>query len=151
MTIELNAETTSTAYMFGRDSYYDGPCAFSYDPWAHASDLGLPIVYRADLPDAEMCAAYSEMHRAIFVRPGLHAAVERCAIAHEIVHFENADVGQDRAQERRADRVAARRLIMPRQVYDLAELSDDAARMAIELEVTEHIMTVFLREYGQRV
>jgi hypothetical protein len=152
MTIELTAQLLegTSAYMFGRDSYYDGPCARSYDPWEHATDLGLRIVYRNDLPDPDMVACYSEMHRAIFARPDLHRAVERCAIAHEIVHHENADVGQDRTQERRADRIAARRLIKPSQVYDLAELTDDAAKVALDLEVTEHIMTVFLREYGGR-
>lgn len=154
MTLQLPVDQQfddSTAYMFGRDSFYDGPCARSYDPWEHAGDLGLPIVYRGDLPDKRMVACYSEMHQAIFVRPDLHSAVERCAIAHEIVHHENADVGQDRAQERRADRMAARRLIRPSAVYNLAELTEDAARIAYQLDVTEHIMTVFLREFGSSV
>ncbi|MEO5920457.1 MAG: ImmA/IrrE family metallo-endopeptidase [Pseudolysinimonas sp.] len=145
---ETHESTTTTAYMFGRDSYYDGPCARVYDPWEHAAGVGVPIVYRTDLPDPEMVACYSELHRAIFVRPNLHQAVERCAVAHELVHWENGDVGQNVAQERRADRIAARRLVMPRQVARLADETNDLGRMALTIEVTEHIMAVFMREFA---
>jgi hypothetical protein len=154
MTLELLDEETlrreSTSYMFGRDSFYDGYCARAYDPYEHARDLGLPIVYRGDLDD-DMDACYSEEHQAIFVRPNLAISVERCAIAHEIVHHEHADVGEDREHERRADRIAARRLVRPSAVYELAEVTEDPARMALSLDVTEHIMEVFLRTYGDRV
>ena len=155
MTLQFDADQyydgSTTAYMFGRESYYDGPCAYAYDPHEHAKSLGLPIIYRNDLPDDDMDACYSELHRAIFARPNLHSAVERCAIAHEIVHYENADEGQNRAQERRADRVAARRLIMPSALEEIAETTDDIGRMALVLDVTPHIMGVFLTEYGQVV
>jgi Zn-dependent peptidase ImmA (M78 family) len=134
--------------MYGVGSFEDGPCMRAYDPWEHAEMLDLPIVFR-DLPDDDMVAAYSRLHEAIFVRPSLHTAVERCALAHEIVHFEHADVGTSKAQEERADRIAARRLIRPRDLEHLAHLTDDPAVAALELNVTEKIMRVYMRMLRQ--
>lgn len=137
----------STAYMYGVGHFQDGPCARDYDPWEHAEVLDLPIVFRDDLPDAEMVACYSHEHQAVFVRTGLHGAVERCAIAHEIVHFEHGDVGTNDPQEERADRIAARRLIRPWRLDELAE--GDPAVIALELNVTEKIMRTYMRMIRQ--
>lgn len=142
--IEALDRPRTTGYMFGVDSFQDGPCARDYDPWEHAEMLDLPIIFR-ELPVADMVAAYSRKHEAIFVRPNLHSATERCALAHEIVHFEHADVGTTKAQEERADRIAARRLIRPMALERLADLTDDPAVVALELNVTEKIMRMFMR------
>ncbi|KRB36395.1 hypothetical protein [Microbacterium sp. Root180] len=131
--------------MYGVSQFEDGPSVRDYDPWEHAAMLGLPIVFRHDLPDAAMVACYSEEHGAVFVRPDLHGAVERCAIAHEIVHFEHGDVGSSPAQEERADRIAARRLIRPRRLDELAGVTEDPAVVALELHVTEKVMRTHLR------
>lgn len=130
--------------MYGVSGIGDAPDARDYDPWEHAAALGLPIVFRHDLPSG-MVACYSHDHGAVFVRPGLHGAVERCAIAHEIVHFEHGDVGADHAQEERADRIAARRLIRPRRLRELAGVTEDPAVVALELRVTEKVMRTHLR------
>ena len=135
-------------YMYGVGGFQDGPCARDYDPWEHAELLDLPIVFR-ELPDPDMVAAYSHMHEAIFVRPNLHSAVERCALAHEIVHFEHNDVGTVKAQEERADRIAARRLIRPMALQRLADVTEDPAVVALELNVTEKIMRVYMRMIRQ--
>ena len=137
---------SATGYMFGLDNFVDGPCATDYDPWVHAETLGLPLITRAALPNPKMVACYSSRCRAVFVKPGLSRSVERCAIAHEIVHHEYADVGTTRHQEDRADRVAAHRLIRPGRLYEIGCLTDDLARIALELEVTERIMKTYLRE-----
>jgi hypothetical protein len=137
----------TTAYMFGIGNFTDGPCARDYDPWEHAELLDLPVVFRDDLPDDDMVACYSHAHEAVFVRTGLLAAVERCAIAHEIVHFEHGDIGTDDLQEERADRIAAQRLIRPRRLEQLAET--DPAVVALELQVTEKIMRVYMRMLRQ--
>lgn len=142
-----DVEVGSTAYMFGVSHFVDGPCARDYDPWEHAEVLDLPVVFRDDLPDAEMVACYSHEHGAIFVRPNLHTAVERCAIAHEIVHFEHGDIGTNDLQEERADRIAARRLIRPWRLEELAEA--DPAVVALELNVTEKIMRTYMRMVRQ--
>jgi Zn-dependent peptidase ImmA (M78 family) len=140
----------TTSYMFGRDHFYDGPCGRRYDPYVHAENLGLPIIYRTDLPGHDIDAMYTPDHKAIYVRPNLAASVERCAIAHEIVHHEHGDEGEDRKQEDRADRISARRLVRPSDVYDALEFTDDMGRVALELEVTEKVMTIFLREFAGR-
>lgn len=131
--------------MYGVSDFEDRPSVEDYDPWEHAAMLGLPIVFRDDLPDAGMVACYSEEHTAVFVRPRLHGAVERCAIAHEIVHFEHGDVGIAPAQEQRADRIAARRLLRPRRLDELAGVTEDPAVVALELRVTERVMRTHLR------
>ncbi|MDN3309597.1 ImmA/IrrE family metallo-endopeptidase [Microbacterium oryzae] len=142
---------TSTAYMYGVGNFEDGICAADYDPWVHAEQLDLPIIFR-DLPDADMVAAYSHEHRAIFVRTGLHGATERCSIAHEIVHFERNDVGEVKAQEDRADRISARRLIRPSRVRRVASMTgNDPAAIALELNVTEQVMRTWLRMVRQGV
>lgn len=130
----------TAAPMYGVGTFDDAPNARDYDPWEHAAMLGVPVVFRNDLPDHHMVACYSDEHAAIFLRPTLHRAVERCAIAHEIVHFEHGDVGTSILQERRADRIAARRLIRPRRLLELEALTEDPAVVALELHVTERIM-----------
>lgn len=130
--------------MFGIDGSSDSACVADYDPWTHAEILDLPIVFRDDLPD-DAVAAFSSAHQAIFVRPNLHAAVERCALAHEIVHFEHNDVGTDDLQEERADRIAAQRLIRPSRLEQFHGITDDPAVVALELSVTEKIMRTWMR------
>ena len=132
-------------YMFGVGGFDDSPCFFDYDPWAHAEMLDVPIVFRDDLPSAEMVAAFSVEHQAIFVRPNLHVAVERCGLAHELVHFENNDVGTTDFQELRADRISARRLIRPSGLERLYGTTEDPAVVALELNVTEKVMRTYMR------
>jgi len=145
----IEAPTHSTAFMYGVQHFEDGPCGFDYDPWVHAELLDLPIIFRDDLPDPEMVACYSHEHEAVFVRSNLHAAVERCAIAHEIVHYEHGDVGTNDLQEERADRIAARRLIRPSRLEHLSITTEDPAVFALELNVTEKIMRVYMRMIRQ--
>ncbi|MBE7952857.1 hypothetical protein ILP86_00835 [Microbacterium sp. R1] len=132
-------------YMFGVGGFQDGPCAYDYDPWEHADMLDVPIVFRDDLPNAEMMAAFSVEHQAIFVRPSLHAAVERCSLTHELVHFEHNDVGTTDFQEMRADRIAARRLVRPSRLERLYGITEDPAVVALELNVTEKVMRTYMR------
>lgn len=148
MTTIVHGTIAPTA-MYGVSGFDDGPDVRDYDPWEHAAMHSIPIVFRDDLPDTEMVACYSHRHRAIFMRPGLHGAVERCAVAHEIVHFEHADEGADDLQEDRADRVAARRLIRPRRLRELAGVTEDPAVVALELDVTENVMRTYLRMLRQ--
>ncbi|GAB2843189.1 hypothetical protein ACFQ0P_02385 [Microbacterium insulae] len=133
--------------MYGVDGFDDEADARDYDPWEHAAGLGIPIIFRDDLPDPAMVACYSHVHRAMFVRTGLLTSVERCAIAHEIVHFEHGDLGAGAHEEDRADRLAARRLIRPRRLRELATVTDDPAVVALELGVTERTMRTYLRTH----
>lgn len=130
--------------MYGVDRVGDSACVADYDPWAHAEILDLPIVFRDDLPE-EVVAAFSSAHQAIFVRPNLHAAVERCALAHEIVHFEHNDVGTNDLQEERADRIAAQRLIRWSRLDEFYGITEDAGHIALEMNVTEKVMRTWMR------
>lgn len=140
----LDVPAARTGYMYGTYGWTDSPCASDYDPHSHAAMLDLPIVYR-DLPDRDMVAAFSAEHRAIFLRPNLHGSVERCAIAHEIVHFEHNDIGCSPIAEARADRIAARRLIRPWRLHHAEGMTDDPGAIALELGVTERIMRAYQR------
>lgn len=145
-TIEASQSTGSRyGYMFGVDGFQDGPCAYDYDPWEHADMLDVPIVFRDDLPAPEMMAAFSVEHQAIFVRSNLHAAVERCSLTHELVHFEHNDIGTTDLQELRADRITARRLVRPSRLERLYGTTEDPAVAALELNVTEKVMRTYMR------
>ncbi|KHK96361.1 hypothetical protein LK09_15345 [Microbacterium mangrovi] len=133
----------ATARMFGVDAA-DTPDARDYDPWEHADLLGARIVANPTLPGS-MVAAYSHRRRVIFVRPNLQGAVERCAVAHELVHWEHGDVGTTRWQERRADRISTLRLIRPRRLEEAASVTSDPGVMALDLQVTERVMRLYAR------
>ncbi|MGG7507977.1 ImmA/IrrE family metallo-endopeptidase [Plantibacter sp. YIM 135249] len=132
-------------HVYGIDCWIDDPRAVDYDPWLHADRLGIPVIARENLPTPQMVACYSARQGAIFIRPNLHGAVERCALSHEIVHFEHRDIGTTRRQEDRADRFAARRLIRPSVIAALAQETNDVGVWALELSVTERIMRAYLQ------
>lgn len=137
-------DSSTTGYMYGVDSFYDGPCSSRYDAWQHAERLGAEIVSNITLP-REVVAAYSHQLHLIFFQPGLPEDVERCAIAHELVHFEYMDKGKSKMEEDRADRISTLRLIRPSDVYDAALDTDDLAEIAQELGVTEKVMRLYAR------
>ncbi|MGH3703768.1 MAG: hypothetical protein ACRDT9_03985 [Agromyces sp.] len=141
-------QSESTQYVFGIDSYYDGPCAIDYDPWLHAELLGVPVIARSELPKSDMVACYSKRQRAIFTLAGISTAVERCAVTHEIVHHEHGDSGTSRHQEHRADRIAAKRLIRPSRLAEFRGLTDDPGRIAFELDLTEHIVNTYAKHHA---
>lgn len=143
MTLAL-ANPPSTGYMFGVDSYYDGPCASDYNPWKHADMLGAEIVSNMTLPD-DIPAAYSRQLDVIFFRANLPEDVEYCAIAHELVHFEHKDDGKSQLQEARADRTAALRLIRPSRLSCELEEHGDIAEAARNMRVTEKVMRLYMR------
>lgn len=134
----------STAYMYGVHDFYDGACAASYDPWVHADMLGARIVSNMTLPH-DIVAAYSHEMHLIFFRAGLPEDVERCAIAHELVHFEHRDTGTTEFEETRADRISTMRLIRPSDMEEIGEHTGDLAEIARELRVTEKVMRLYAR------
>lgn len=140
--IEVGLALIGTTGMFGVDCTDDAPEARDYDPWEHAELLGARIVANPTLP-ARMVAAYSDRRRVIFVRPNMPYAVERCAVAHELVHWEHRDVGTSRRQEERADRISTLRLVRPRRLEEAASVTSDIGVMALELQVTEKVMRLY--------
>lgn len=130
--------------MFGVASFEDTPYWRDYDPYEHAESLGAPVVFNSTLPHP-LVAAYSRRRGAIFVRPGLIHAVERCAVAHELVHWEYGDVGTTRTQEDRADRISTRRLVRSSRLRQAARTTPDLGMIALELQVTEKVMRLYAR------
>lgn len=117
-----------------------------YDPHAHADELGLTVQH---YPLRTCQGLYVPEERLILVRPRLRAAVERSIVAHEIGHHL---LGHNTAQpgvwgikqERHADLYAARALINPDRLRDLARATPDKGRWAIELGVSGDLLDTYL-------
>lgn len=78
--------------------------------------------------------------RRVLMDPDLLQVERRCAIAHETVHLERGEhCAQDYAAERRADRVAAGRLVGIDALMQALIWSDDLQEVADELWVTPEI------------
>lgn len=111
-----------------------------YSPWAHVHRLPDVLVVLDDLEHAD--AYWEPDERVILLDRRLGQAERRCRLAHELAHLEAGDElcahGPDAhrlggRQERRADALAARRLIP---LDDLA----DALAWALHVgEVAEHL------------
>ncbi|MFJ3839404.1 ImmA/IrrE family metallo-endopeptidase [Streptomyces sp. NPDC090054] len=125
----------------------------SYSPLAVLDDLRIPVV-RVHLRDT--WGAWSPLHRKIVVATGLSAAQELCVLAHEVEHALADDlgcgVGLNAAhplalpQERRADLLAARKLIAISDLAAIAQWADDVRTAADELGVTERMLRVRLHD-----
>jgi Zn-dependent peptidase ImmA (M78 family) len=125
----------------------------SYSPLAVLDDLRIPVV-RVHLRDT--WGAWSPLHRKIVVAAGLSAAQELCVLAHEVEHALADDlgcgVGLEAAhplslpQERRADLLAARKLIAISDLAAVAQWADDVRTAADELGVTERMLRVRLHD-----
>lgn len=90
-----------------------------------------------------MVAAYSPDTDRIYLRPGLTPIVERCALAHEIVHWEHGDTGTAK-EEARANRISASRLIRQHELERLLAVTLDLQYIARELDVTVKTLTTYL-------
>ena len=130
--------------MYGVIDFNDSPCTIDYDPWAHAEALGARIVSNMTL-DRSTPAAYAPTLDVIFYRADLPADVEHCAITHELVHFEHKDDGTNQAQEERANRTTALRLVRPSRLEEELEIHGDIAEAARNMRVTESTMRLYLR------
>lgn len=78
--------------------------------------------------------------RRVLMDPDLLQVERRCAIAHETAHLERGEhCAQDHAVERRADRIAASRLVSIDALMQALIWSDDLQEVADELWVTPEI------------
>lgn len=122
------------------------PAGLHYAPAAILDQLGIPVV-RTWLRDT--WGAWSREHRAVVIASGLSPIQERCVLAHELEHVwaDDADCGnraQTVHQEQRADLEAARKLIAISDLAVVAQRAPDLHVAAVELMVTERILTVRL-------
>ena len=148
----INARMEKLAQGFWAPAFSAARCIVpmrGYYEWTGEKGDKTPHFLHGDGLLSEMVACYSPDHEAVFVRPNLHGVVERCAIAHEIVHFEHGDFGANDIQEERADRIAARRLLRPSRLDEFAGVTEDPGVVALELGVTEKIMRTYMRMIRQ--
>lgn len=95
---------------------------------------------------------YNHTTHTISTRRGMSIQQYRSTLAHELghAHYRDHPTGHghyDQKQEARADRYAARLLIDP-QAFDTAYrwCQGDHRELADELEVTQHLLAVYMRQ-----
>lgn len=128
--------------LYGVGGFQDTSRQRDYCPWEHAELIGAPIVSNMTLPSGTY-AAYSHQMHMIFYRADLAEDAERCAIAHELVHFENRDKGKSAREEARANRISTLRLIRPSRLQQIHVDHSDLPALARELIVTEKVMRLY--------
>jgi Zn-dependent peptidase ImmA (M78 family) len=115
--------------------------SYSYDPWAHAGQLQIPVEY-AELQPGMLGYFQSGM---IVLDPRQSVRQMTCTLAHELVHAELGDapvpsghpdaVRVRRRRERLANRISARRLISLDDLARALRWATDEHEVATELGV----------------
>jgi Zn-dependent peptidase ImmA (M78 family) len=114
-----------------------------YDPYEHAARLGIEVTYGR----LRSCnGLWVPDQRMIILRPGMRALLERTVLAHEVAHACLGHRDDRPKHERQADHFAARHLINPDQLRQVARSTPDQGQWCVELEVTPHILDIYLRE-----
>lgn len=114
---------------------------------ACADEIGVSIEYGRLRHDRD--GVWLPKLRLIRIRPGLHARLHRCVLAHELGHAVHGDMpslfGPPPAyQERRAEAWAARRLINPDDYRRVeSECDGHAGAMAVELGVMRSTIVAY--------
>ncbi|GAA3591869.1 hypothetical protein GCM10022198_14770 [Klugiella xanthotipulae] len=114
-----------------------------YDPFQHAEELGVSIVYRRLHSGRGLWVPEA---RTVFLQQRMGAVHERNTLAHELGHAVLGHSGTSEKYELQADRFAARNLISRERVLWLAQERSDVAAWASDLGVSEYLLTLWLRE-----
>ena len=114
-----------------------------YDPYEHAERLGIHVIY-GRLRTAN--GLWLPDHRTIVLKPRMRALVERTVLAHEMGHVCLGHRDDRPKHEIQADRFAARHLICPHRLRDVAASTPDLDQWALELQVTPHVLQTYLRD-----
>ena len=116
-----------------------------YDPWKHASDLGLTIIEER-LP-AKLRGEYRHGDQLILLARGMSHRQARSTLAHEIQHAIAGDTPtqfgpRHHLQERRACRAAAFILIDPHEYAEAERLREGhLSAIAYDLVVTRSVIS----------
>ena len=113
-----------------------------YDPHVHAESLGLNVIYH---PLKTSYGLWVPEKKMILIRPNLSGLIERSVLAHEIVHSEFDDRGNNPKQEARANRLAAQRLIDPKVLQQLLRIYPVNDIVCHELGVTRELLQAYLK------
>lgn len=87
--------------------------------------------------------AYDDRRRRILLAPGLTPVEQRCVLAHELGHALRMHVGTSAADERAAERFAARVLIDPAALRHACAWARDDVELAEELGVTVDVVRAY--------
>lgn len=108
-------------------------------------DLCLQVeleVLESSLPPGWL-GAYDDPRRRILLAPGLTPVEQRCVLAHELGHALRMHVGASAADERAAERFAARVLIDPVALRAACTWAHDDDELAEELGVTVDVVRAY--------
>lgn len=122
---------TQTSQSKGRD----------YDPFEHAAELGIEVIFRPIRTANEM---WLPDHQTIVIRESMRSVHRRSSCAHGVAHALLAHVDDRPKHEVMADRLAAENLIDHAEMLELIQWTPDAARLANELGVTGRLLRVYL-------
>lgn len=115
----------------------------SYDPYEHAANLGLNVVYRKLRAGNGL---WIPEIRTIFLQRRLRAIHERSVLAHELGHVLLGHRESTPKNEIQADRWAARRLVDPQELRAAAATTHDIGQWCHELNVSADILERYLRD-----
>jgi Zn-dependent peptidase ImmA (M78 family) len=82
-------------------------------------------------------------HNTIVIRSGLRSVHQRNALAHGVAHASLGHEDDRPKHEHQADRYASIYLIDPAEFADLCSWTDDAAKIANELDVTPRLLAAY--------
>lgn len=117
----------------------------NYNPWDHAETLGVSVGWH---PLKHSNGIWLPSHERIVLNTALPEWAVTPVLAHECVHAEYHDPpGQVERHERRANRIAAERLIDPERLEYLAKTTPDYDRLCIELGVTRPMLIEYALKY----
>lgn len=112
-----------------------------YDPFEHARELGVDIIYR-DLQTAnEMWLPH---FNTVVLKRSMRETCARIACAHGVAHAILGHMDDRPKHEVQADRYAADWLINYDELCDMLQWTNDLPRIAHELGVTGRLLRVYL-------
>lgn len=117
------------------------PKGHHYDPYEHAEELGLQVLFR---PIKSANELWLPQHRTLVIKEGMRSVHQRNACAHGVAHAELAHPDSRPKHEVQADRLAAENLIEYDHIRDLMRWTPDAHKLAVELGVTTRLLRVYL-------
>jgi Zn-dependent peptidase ImmA (M78 family) len=115
----------------------------SYDPFAHAEQLGVQVVYRR-LRTAN--GLWVPDIRTIFLQTRMRALHERSVLSHELGHVCLGHRESNPRNELLADRWAARHLIDTDELHAAAQSTEDIGAWCHELNVSADILERYLTD-----
>ena len=112
-----------------------------YDPFQHAEDLGIQVLFRPIETANEM---WLPDYETIVIRESMRATHKRTACTHGLAHAILGHRDDRPKHEAQADRYAAELLIHADELAEMLKWAPDPAHLALELGVTMRLLRVYL-------